>query len=142
MTAAEEYVLNRFKEEYPRYFERIKSYDLIDNETAIRAYLDNGDVFYYSHFDNIPGRVVSRMYTELDSEDQKEFAWRFEFGRRLDEMMLTKHISREELSERTGISTGSISNYITGKRAPTMGKLIKIKEALGCSMKDLSIFMD
>ena len=142
MTAAEEYVLNRFKEEYPRYFERMKSYDLIDNETAIRVYLDNGDIFYYSHFDNIPGRLAPRSYIGLDNEDQKEFAWRFEFGRRLEEMMLIHGMSREELSELTGISTASISNYITCKRSPTMDKLIKIKNVLGCSMKDLSIFMD
>lgn len=142
MTATEEYVLNRFKEEYPRYFERMKSYDLIDNETAIRVYLDNGDIFYYSYFDNIPGRLAVRSYTGLDDEEQKEFAWRFELGRRLEEMMIIKGISREELSDRTGISLSSISNYVTGKRSPTMDKLIKIKETLGCSMKDLSIFMD
>lgn len=46
-------------------------------------------------------------------------------------------IRQAELSEITGISQGTISNYTNGYTSPTVDNLFKIAKALGCRVEDL-----
>ena len=45
-------------------------------------------------------------------------------------------IRQSELSEMTGISQGTISNYMNGCTSPTIDNLFKIAKALKCRVED------
>lgn len=72
-----------------------------------------------------------------DSKSMSEKECRREFGLRLRKIMYIKNISQLELSERTGISNVTISNYLNFKATPSFYNVDRIAKALGCSMEDL-----
>lgn len=49
-----------------------------------------------------------------------------------------KGISQSELSKLTGYTQGYLSMFESGKRAPSYENLLKISEALGCSVEEIS----
>ena len=58
-------------------------------------------------------------------------------GKRIEETMKLKGISRHQLSKRTNLSEASISRYINGERQPKMISLISIAKALDVKVDDL-----
>lgn len=56
---------------------------------------------------------------------------------RLYSMMQRKGFTYDDLSEETGISPGTISNYVNGVTSPTLDRLFLIAKALGCRIEDL-----
>ena len=72
-----------------------------------------------------------------DSKSMSEKECRREFGLRLRKIMYLKNVSQLELSERTGISNVTISNYLNFKATPSFYNADRIVKALGCSMEDL-----
>lgn len=56
--------------------------------------------------------------------------WLQNFGENLQDILFDKNINQRELSDMTGISTSTISDYITGKRMPSCESIIKIVYAL------------
>lgn len=49
-----------------------------------------------------------------------------------------KGISQYELSKLTGYTQGYLSMFESGKRTPSYENLLKISEALGCSVEEIS----
>lgn len=60
-----------------------------------------------------------------------------ELGRRIQELLDQRGISRKEFAAMTGLTEAAISRYITGKREPKAATLSLIADALGVSMDDL-----
>jgi transcriptional regulator with XRE-family HTH domain len=55
--------------------------------------------------------------------------------------MALEGISQCELSERTGITQPSISDYMNGKKLPSFYTVDKIAKALGCSVDAFRYFV-
>lgn len=106
----------------------------------IMVELADGDVVEYDYI--LKTANIARSIDELegrhrgDSEDK----WRMEFARRLHRKLLTRGISQDELSLRTGISAGAISKYANGKSTPSTYNLKKIVCVIGCTIADLVDF--
>lgn len=60
-----------------------------------------------------------------------------EFGRRLQNLLLTKEWNQSDLSRATGLGRDSVSTYINGKTFPTPLGLKKLAEALGVQPDEL-----
>ena len=69
-----------------------------------------------------------------DSRHMSEQQCREEFSIRLKRLMYRKGVTQKELSEETGISEMTISNYMNGKRTPSFYNVDKISKALKCSI--------
>lgn len=54
-------------------------------------------------------------------------------SKRLRELLTLRNMSAQELANRSGVSKGSISQYLNGIYTPTEPNAIKIAEALGVS---------
>ena len=63
--------------------------------------------------------------------------WKATFGENLDYMLKERQMTRGELAEKSGLTKAAISNYILGKRMPTLEAALAIAYALDCSMDDL-----
>ncbi|MEC4005506.1 helix-turn-helix transcriptional regulator [Flavobacterium sp. SUN052] len=58
---------------------------------------------------------------------------------RLKELMNLKGISREELSNKVGVSTTTISNINSEKNLPTINLLLQIAEALDVDIREMFV---
>lgn len=94
------------------------------------AYLKDGTVFSYNDY------LKTLRKLPNDSKNMTETECRHEFGIRLKRFMDRKGVSQSELSNLTGISMQSISNYITGKASPSFYNADKIAKALNCSIEE------
>lgn len=63
--------------------------------------------------------------------------WRYEFGENLEAMLREYPMTQSELAEATGLDKSTISNYISGKRAPSVQAILAIAYALDCTTDDL-----
>ena len=71
-----------------------------------------------------------------DCDNMTEQETRDEFRKRLHSMMKYFNVTSKELSERTGISTQMLSNYLTGKSCPNWYAVDRIAKALDVSTED------
>lgn len=56
---------------------------------------------------------------------------------RIKEIRKSKGMTQEALSRVSGVRREQIVRYENGKRVPDLCNLVKIKDALGCSLDDL-----
>ena len=68
-----------------------------------------------------------------------EFEWRDVFVERVRTILYEKNMTSRELSKRTGIGENSVSNYLCGDKTPSVNVLLKICNALGCTMDKLVV---
>ena len=99
--------------------------------TEITIELDDGGFMLYDDVD----RTILNL--PRDRNHMSEIECRREFGTRLRRLMFRKNVNQKELSEMTGISQMSISNYITGKSSPSFYNADRIARALDCSIDEL-----
>jgi transcriptional regulator with XRE-family HTH domain len=63
------------------------------------------------------------------------------FGRRLREMRQQRNITQETLSRTAGLTEGYISSMERGLKIPSLTTILRLAEALKCSVTDLvSVF--
>ena len=112
----------------------------IDNKEVshydIMFHLNDGDTVLYNSSDTTI-RTLPQNDRELTEEECKK-----EFGIRLLNIMRRNCVTQSELSERTGISQPRLSNYISGKVAPTLYSLDKIAKALHCSVDEFRYYWE
>ena len=60
-------------------------------------------------------------------------------GLKIKNLMEIKHVTQKKLSEKTGISSGAISSYLSGRYEPKFDKLQLIANALNVSV---SVFLE
>ena len=72
-----------------------------------------------------------------DSNDISEEQLRIEFSKRVSKILRRRGMSQLELSNLTGISTTTISKYMSRKATPSLYNANRIARALGCSIDEL-----
>lgn len=71
-----------------------------------------------------------------------EKEWSKTFAMILKRRMEVLNVDQKALSRSTGLSIGSISNYITGKKIPNVRSLLKISRELEIDVGNLIDFGD
>lgn len=130
---ADEYLIKDFEMHYPHLRDGIVEYQRGEPFELI-AKLDDGRVLSYYMPDNLI------RYLPSDSDIDDEDKCKREFGIRLQHAMHKAGLLQYELAEATGIPQSQLSNYINGKKLPGFMSLMRITQALGCSMNDFQIF--
>ena len=130
----EVYTWRSFVSEFGPRSSDVVTWEKIDS-CYYKAYLKNGSVIFYDTDD--------KFYHELTEEEAKfknEIDWRREFSRRLIRAMNRKGINQYDLSDMTGCSQASISNYISCKRSPSSFAVYLFAKALDCTVEYLTHF--
>ena len=63
-------------------------------------------------------------------------------GRRIKFLRIGKNVTQTSMAEQIGMSQTNLSNLETGRTAITLANLFKIKEVLGCKMRDFFVDFD
>lgn len=71
-----------------------------------------------------------------------ELEWLNIFGDNLVNMLDDARMSQRDLADETGLSEGTISNYIHKRQIPGIKAIINISYALDCDLNDLIDFGD
>ena len=70
--------------------------------------------------------------------NEESIAYRFKtcppFGKRFEEVLKYFHVSRYRLQQMTGIAESVMRYWVQGKTVPTITNVVKIAEALGCTI--------
>ena len=69
--------------------------------------------------------VIEENTAGIDGKDRRTFAMT------LNQLMEEKGVAQDEMADALGISTGSISNYRSGKTEAKLSAIIKIANYLG-----------
>jgi DNA-binding Xre family transcriptional regulator len=104
-------------------------------EWGIRVTLLDGSEYDYDTITNGIRRVVNHRMNNM--EDITEERCRASISYHLTELMALRGFSQNTLSEYTGLSKGSINNYINGTSTPSATALRKLARALDCNITDL-----
>lgn len=102
---------------------------------SIRITFENGSEIDYNALSGTFHFV--RGDTSGDAKNLSDKDCRDTFSSNLYEMMLLRGVSQTTLSERTGLSTTSISKYLRREATPTITNLRKIALALNCQEAEL-----
>lgn len=124
-------IFDRFEMYYPSIAAQAASFKKKSNY-VIFIKLYDGSVIEYNDLMNSFRTVVPY--------DGSEESWKREFAHRLVELMVDKGFDQSYLSEVSGVSQQSISNYIHRKTMPTGFVIDKLARALGCDVSELTDF--
>ena len=108
------------------------------DEYEITAELKDGSAYRYDG--------ITRTFRRASSPDglverpKNEEEWRMAFARKLYRKMLICGFDQSELAWEAGVSEGMLSNAINGYSSPSIYKVLKIADALGCTVDDLIYF--
>lgn len=67
----------------------------------------------------------------------EEYEWSLYFGRNLQCMLHRKQINQGYLAKHLGTTNAMISHYIRGVSIPSVYKVARIAEIIGCDISDL-----
>lgn len=125
-----ELVYELFLENNPYYRDKVIDWYTYGKHT-IRVRVINGDVLEYNgSSDNL--RIVPEPKVKIsDGDVRKNFAYKL-----VVRMRKTGH-TQQTLSEYTGISQPTISNYLKALSTPSLTAALKIAEVLQCDLNDL-----
>ena len=100
--------------------------------------MKDGSAYLYDSFESSSryAESVDELFKSPENEDE----WRRKFSYNLYQVMRRRGYSQVALAEASGLSQMSISNYTSGVSTPTVYKLMKIADALGCTVNDLVYF--
>ena len=112
-----------FKSYYPTYYEMLSEFKKIDTD-LMRVKLSDGRIGYFNTLSYELRFVYAPGFTY-------ERAWHYAFKVLLNHRMNRKYMSQSELSNITGISQGSISGYLSGKKMPSTITIARLAKALG-----------
>ena len=102
---------------------------------GVRVELTDGTEYDYDTMSNGIRRVINHNMTTM--EDITEERCRASISYHLTELMTLRGFSQNTLSDYTGLSKGSINNYINGTATPSATALRKLARALDCNITDL-----
>lgn len=124
------YIRKEFEMLYPQIAEEADEY--LESEDPFELVIRLRDGRIKSYFElNKEVRDLPVNCTTLDEEIFQD-----EFGIRLQHKMIVKGFTQTTLSEATGISQPSISNYIAGRKTPSLYTANKIAKVLDCSIDE------
>lgn len=124
-------------EEYERYYgtDRV---DIVGWEPSGKSEI----VVYYAdgvrvRYDSMSKSVYSVHPRKTDNRFVDDEIYIQRFSWKLRAVMNGCGLSREEISERTGISKSALSSYATGRKVPGALNIYKLANVLNCSVEDL-----
>lgn len=124
-------ILESFKNDYIRWYNRmIDWYGNGDYEIVV--ILDDGSKLIYSQSTGTM-RFLKNERVDISEED-----WLKDFSMTLKHKVSMSGLTRQDLSDITGISKVSISNYMNGKSMPSHYNMLKIAKALNCSVYEFT----
>ena len=125
----------------------INPYDLKNLDIYHPNIRQNINSMYYDDFDlilrHVDGSTLGfdvtsvRLRTICKNDKMTDEEFVREFAYRLKRKIRFSGMTGAEFARLTGISQPTISNYCTGKRAPTIHSTFKILNALNCNFNDL-----
>lgn len=127
------YLYDEFEMYYKHSGLEVVDWEPIGKNLIVVTY-DNGIRAYYDGFSQTTHTVHPRKDPrEFISDDIyiRRFAWR------LSSAFAASSLSRDEISERTGISKASLSGYLNGKSMPSVINAYKLARVLRCPVEDL-----
>ena len=124
-------LLHNFELDYPEiYYSDVD--DIVESDDLeLTITTKNGKRYVYDGLTKGLRQLSSKF------EDVNDYIFRREFGIRLRRKMMLKGITQRMLSKMIGVSQPAISNYLTGKKSPTLYTAEKLARALECSIQDL-----
>lgn len=122
-------IFEEFKKCYPNLIDRVVGYHEL-NESVIEIIFADGCRWKYYGGTSGAFRVIK------DYDGSKE-DWSKHFSHNLIDIMNHRGIDQTYLSELSGVSQQSISNYINGKGMPTGYVIDRLAKALHCNVSDL-----
>ena len=136
----------RYDEIYERFekFFPTEKYNVVDwypstrNEIVVR--FKNGDSLYFSGNNDRFGYISRCDVNECGECELTDDELRHKFSVKLLRLMQARYMNQRQLSETTGISTVSVNHYMTGQRLPDYKNLLRIANALECSVSELTYF--
>lgn len=124
-------VVEDFERNNPELAEEVVDwYPVGQMEIAIK--LRNGKRLIYEFI----GNIIRPYYQSERMDSIDENVWRSEFAIRLNKKMRNSGMSQYDLSDRTGISSVTLSKYMNGKATPSGYNLDKIAKAFKCSASE------
>ena len=108
--------------------EQVVSYEEVNDTTIFITLNDGCQMKYYS--DSGSFRVIKEF-------DGSEKDWSKHFANNLIDMMNYRGMDQTYLSELSGVSQPSISNYMNGKGMPSGYVIHRLAKALRCDISDL-----
>lgn len=127
-----EYLIDRLKLMYPFIYEQAESFELESFHELMIVDKDGGKYRYDDVYDTF--RYFKPGY---DSDDRDAERIKRTFGFRLQRQMTLRGMTQADLSDATGISQPTISNYINRRQSPDIVKLTLMARALRCSVDEL-----
>lgn len=127
-------VYSKFEQDHPYLAEHIVDwYPSAHSEIVVTV--ENGTRYRYDFFS---GRIT-QLYSVRDDNNEyvDEDDWRIDFASNLYHRMRKAGFINDTLAELTGISSGTISNYVNGRSTPNGHAIYKIAKALKCSVSEL-----
>lgn len=83
------------------------------------------------------GRNLTVLEERHDPSHDDEQVFRSQFASRLYERLMLQKMTQEELAIETGLSVGTISNYVNAETKVSFFSVFKIAKALGCTAEEL-----
>lgn len=125
-------LIDRLKLMYPFIYERAESFELESFHELLIFDKDGGRYRYDDVYDTF--RYFKPGYKSSDRDDERVLRV---FAFRLQRQMTLRGMTQSDLSDITGISQPTISNYLNRRQSPDIVKLNKIALALNCSVDEL-----
>lgn len=124
-------ILESFKNDYIRWYNRMVDW-YGNGDYEIVAILDDGSKLVYSQSTGTM-RFLKNERVDISEED-----WIKDFSMTLKNKVSMSGLTRQDISDITGISKVSISNYMNGKSMPSHYNMLKIAKALNCSVYEFT----
>lgn len=124
-------ILESFKNDYIRWYNRMVDW-YGNGDYEIVVILDDGSKLIYSQSTGTI-RFLKNERVDISEED-----WIKDFSMTLKNKVSMSGLTRQDISDITGISKVSISNYMNGKSMPSHYNMLKIAKALNCSVYEFT----
>lgn len=99
--------------------------------SEIIAILLDGSKVVYNELTNVVCALPS-VNVDVDESD-----WRRDFSKRLNSKLMEKRMTISDLASLTGLSRASVYKYVDCNSTPSAYNMIKIADALECSVNEL-----
>lgn len=129
-----EEVYEKFKEVSPHLAPMVVDYRP-RGDWGIRVVLSDGAEYDYDIYSPAPRPVKNKNWNDAVTIDEQ--TCREAFAYRLQDWMKIRNHTQWTLAEYTGLSRGTINNYIHAKATPSLTAIKKIARALDCSVTEL-----
>ena len=127
-------IYKRFKEVSPHLAGMVADYRP-RGDWGIRVTLTDGARYDYDIYSPAPRPVKDIKWENASELDEQQC--RDAFAYRLKDLMASRGHTQWTLSDYTGLSRGTINNYIHGKATPSLIAVKKLAHALDCSVTEL-----